>query len=64
MICNMQFVENGTSFTISEATEDDKVNFTMGDGDNDPYCQFIQLDVDNLVRLRDWLNESIKTLTE
>jgi hypothetical protein len=60
----MQFVDEGVFFTISEAKESEKVSFAMDDGNNPQYGHFIEFGLDDLVRLRDWLNESIKVLQE
>lgn len=62
MICNMQFVHDGISLTVSELNETQKVAvFTQAD--NDPvYGHFIELEKDQLVLLRDWLNKQIELI--
>lgn len=63
MITYMQFIDKGTSLSISELTDENTVDIIMEELENDMYgINKISLTEIELVRLRDWVNESINAL--
>jgi len=62
MIMSMRFIDNDTSFEVSELTENRNINIYMSEVGEEIGGKFITLGEVDIVRLRDFLNESIKSL--
>ena len=62
MICNMEFVDDGTYLSVSELTEDATIYVHMGAVGDELNSNFMSLGKPEIIRLHKFLAEAIELL--